>query len=136
MLGWRVGIAHPTKPNRRIAGIWLRDAALATSGSGKQYFHHRGKRYGHVIDPRTGEPAGDMLSLSIVTPRAVDADALATGLFVNGRDWAREFAETSVAESNDVISLMMVVAGSRQDDVDVQTVGHWDWVDPPLATQE
>lgn len=129
--GWMVGIAHPTKPNRRIAGIWLRDAALATSGSGKQFFHHHGKRYGHVIDPRTGEPAGDMLSLSIITPDAIDADALATGLFVNGREAAREFAE-----SNNSVPLIMVSPGTRQDSVDVQTVGHWDWVDPPLGTQE
>lgn len=129
--GWKVGIAHPTKPNRRIAGIWLLDAALATSGSGKQFFHHQGKRHGHVIDPRTGQPAGDMLSLSIVTPQAVDADALATGLFVNGRDAARAFAET-----NDSIPLIMVSSGTRQDSVDVQTVGHWNWVDPPLGTQK
>lgn len=129
--GWKVGIAHPTKPSRRIAGIWLRNAALATSGSGKQFFHHHGKRYGHVIDPRTGEPAGDMLSLSIVTPQAVDADALATGLFVNGRDAARAFAE-----KNDSVPLIMVSSGARQDSVDVQTVGLWNWVDPPLGTQE
>ncbi|TWU15260.1 Thiamine biosynthesis lipoprotein ApbE precursor [Allorhodopirellula heiligendammensis] len=129
--GWKVGIAHPTKPNRRIAGIWLHDAALATSGSGKQFFHHRGKRYGHVIDPRTGEPAGDMLSLSVITPQAVDADALATGLFVNGCDAARAFGE-----ANGPIPLVMVVAGTRQDSVDVQTVGHFDWVDPPQGTQQ
>lgn len=128
--GWKVGIAHPTKPNRRIAGIWLIDAALGTSGSGKQFFHHRGKRYGHVIDPRTGQPAGDMLSISVVTPQAVDADALATGLFVNGRERAREFAE-----ANGPMPLIMVAAGTRQDAVDVQTVGDWTWVDPPLATQ-
>lgn len=128
--GWKVGIAHPTKPNRRIAGIWLVDAALATSGSGKQFFHHRGKRYGHVIDPRTGQPAGDMLSISVVTSQAVDADALATGLFVNGRDRAREFAE-----ANGPMPLIMVAAGTRQDAVDVETVGDWMWVDPPLATQ-
>ncbi len=129
--GWKVGIAHPTKPNRRIAGVWLHDAALATSGSGKQFFHHRGKRYGHVIDPRTGQPAGDMLSLSVVTPQAVDADALATGLFVNGRERAREFAE-----ANESMPLIIVVAGTRQDAVDVETVGDWNWVDPPLGTQE
>ncbi|TWT67133.1 Thiamine biosynthesis lipoprotein ApbE precursor [Allorhodopirellula solitaria] len=126
--GWKVGIAHPTKPNRRIAGFWLCDAALATSGSGKQFFHHRGKRYGHVIDPRSGEPAGDMLSLSVITPRAIDADALATGLFVNGREQA-----TAYAEANGSMPVLLVVPGERQDAVDVETVGHWDWVDPPLG---
>lgn len=124
--GWMVGIAHPTKPNRRIAGIWLRDAALATSGSGKQFFHHRGKRYGHVIDPRTGQPAGDLLSLSVLTERARDADALATGLFVMGGEKAQRFAESAGG-----LPLITVSAGRRQDDVTIHTVGQWDWADPP-----
>ena len=83
-MGWPIGISHPTKPKRRLAGVWLRDQALATSGSGKQFFHHRGKRYGHVIDPRTGFPAGDLASLTIITASAADADACSTGLFVSG----------------------------------------------------
>ena len=84
-LGWAVGIAHPTKPKRRLGGIWLRNRALATSGSGKQFFHHRGRRYGHVIDPRTGYPAGDLMSLTVIMESAADADACATGFFVAGQ---------------------------------------------------
>lgn len=125
--GWLVGLAHPTKPNRRLAGIWLRDAALATSGSGKQFFHHRGQRYGHVIDPRTGQPAGDLLSLSLVTDRAVDADALATGLFVMGRDRATQFA---MAETP-TLPLILVADAPRQDDVAIATTGNWDWMEAP-----
>ena len=55
-LSWLAVGGHPTKPNRRLGSIWLKDQALATSGSGKQFFHHQGRRYGHVIDPRTGWP--------------------------------------------------------------------------------
>lgn len=88
--GWLVGLAHPTKPSRRVGGLWLCDQALATSGSGKQFFHHRGKRYGHVLDPTTGQPAGDLLSLTLVAESAADADALATGLFVMGEAKAIE----------------------------------------------
>jgi thiamine biosynthesis lipoprotein len=126
--GWKVGLAHPTKPQRRIAGIWLHNAALATSGSGKQFFHHRGQRYGHVIDPRSGQPAGDLLSLSVLTQRAIDADALATGLFVIGKERARE-----IAESAQSLPLIMVAADKRQDAVEVETVGSWQWVDPPAS---
>ena len=126
--GWKVGLAHPTKPQRRIAGIWLHNAALATSGSGKQFFHHRGQRYGHVIDPRSGQPAGDLLSLSVLTQRAIDADALATGLFVIGKEHARE-----IAESAQSLPLIMVAADKRQDAVEVETVGSWQWVDPPAS---
>lgn len=130
--GWLIGLAHPTKPNRRLAGIWLRDAALATSGSGKQFFHHRGQRYGHVIDPRTGQPAGDLLSLSLVTERAVDADALATGLFVMGRERATQFA---IAETP-ALPLILVADAPRQDDVSIGTTGNWNWAEPPEGPGE
>lgn len=124
--GWMVGLSHPTKPQHRIAGIWLRDAALGTSGSGKQFFHHRGKRFGHVIDPRTGYPAGDLLSLSVVTRHATDADALATGLFVMGREKASRFAKAAGE-----LPVILVAAGQRQDTVEVESIGIWDWAEPP-----
>ncbi len=82
--GWRVGIEHPLRPGVRLGELRLCDAALATSGSGKQFFHHRGQRVGHVLDPRTGRPAGNMLSITVITRSAVDADALATACFVEG----------------------------------------------------
>lgn len=131
--GWLVGIAHPTKPKRRLAGIWLCNAALSTSGSGKQFFHYRGKRYGHVIDPRTGHPAGDLLSITLVCDRAVDADALATGLFVMGREAAIEFASTA---ANRVVRerempLILVAGAERQDEVRIETRGDWNWAEPP-----
>ena len=70
----------------------MRDVALATSGSGKQHFHFRGRRYGHVLDPRLGYPAGDFLSLSLLAPEATDADALATGLFVGNQETIARYA--------------------------------------------
>lgn len=125
--GWMVGLAHPTKPNRRLAGLWLHNAALATSGSGKQFFHHRGKRYGHVIDPRTGQPAGDLLSLSLMADHAVDADALATGLFVMGREKAVQFA----GQSTPALPLILVADAARQNEVTITTTGRWNWAEPP-----
>jgi len=82
--GWRVGIEHPLRPRVRLGELRLCDAALATSGSGKQFFHHHGMRMGHVLDPRLGRPAGDMLSLTVISETAMDADALATACFVQG----------------------------------------------------
>src|SRR5690606_5309367 len=82
----RVGIEHPLRPGMRLGELRLRDAALATSGSGKQFFHHRGQRIGHVLDPRLGRPSGDMLSITVVTESAIDADALATACFIEGRE--------------------------------------------------
>ncbi len=95
--GWKVAIEHPLIAGQRLGGLRLRNEALGTSGSGKQFFHHQGKRLGHVIDPRTGWPAGEMLSLTILTPNATDADSLATGLFVMGLNEPASLTERLVA---------------------------------------
>ncbi|WP_084422315.1 FAD:protein FMN transferase [Rubripirellula obstinata] len=122
--GWAVGIAHPTKPKDRIAGVWLKNQSLATSGSGKQFFHHRGKRFGHVIDPRSGWPAGDLLSLTVIMNSATDADACATGLFVLGSD---QFADH---RQNDWWPPMVTVSPApRQNEVSIDSHGDILWVD-------
>ena len=127
-LGWGVGLAHPSKPKRRLAGLWLRDRALATSGSGKQFFHHRGRRYGHVIDPRTGYPAGDLLSLTVLARSARDADACATGLFVAGSD-----ATAKWSTEDWMPPLISVRQGKWQDAVDVQWSGEIQWMEAPAV---
>ncbi|TVP99825.1 MAG: FAD:protein FMN transferase [Planctomycetaceae bacterium] len=82
--GWRVALEHPLRTGIRLGEVRLRDQALSTSGSGKQFFHWRGRRLGHVLDPRTGYPTGDMLSLTVLTESGTDADALSTACFVEG----------------------------------------------------
>ncbi|MEN0111108.1 MAG: FAD:protein FMN transferase, partial [Planctomycetota bacterium] len=52
--GWQAGVRHPLAPDRRLAEFTLHNEAFSTSGSGTQFFEHEGRRYGHVIDPRTG----------------------------------------------------------------------------------
>lgn len=81
---WKIAIEHPLRPGRRLMEIEVENAAIATSGSGNQFFHYQGKRIGHVIDPRNGRPAGDALSMTIQTKNATDADAYSTACFVDG----------------------------------------------------
>jgi thiamine biosynthesis lipoprotein len=100
--------------------------ALATSGSGKQFFHHRGQRFGHVIDPRSGYPAGDMLSLTVLMASAADADACATGMFVTGSTAIRELADEEWLPT-----MIVVRPGSRQDAVEIECIGDAPWVDDP-----
>jgi len=83
--GWRVGLRHPLRPGRRLATITLHDQALGTSGSGTQFFIDRGRRIGHILDPRSGLPAEGVVSATVIAESAADADALATALFVLGR---------------------------------------------------
>ena len=93
--GWSVGVRHPLFPARRLAEIRLRDQALSTSGTLTQSFRHRGRRYGHIVDPRTGWPADTGLySATVVAPTAADADALSTALLVMGRQAALDFCHT------------------------------------------
>ena len=62
----------------------MRRGAIATSGDTSWYFDQDGRRYHHIFDPRTGEPAGRSIAVTVIAERAIDADALATGLFVLG----------------------------------------------------
>lgn len=80
--GWPIGLSHPVLPGVRLAHFHLRDGALGTSGSGRQGFYHEGKRYGHIIDPRTGWPQSDFLSTTVISPSAALSDALATAFYV------------------------------------------------------
>jgi thiamine biosynthesis lipoprotein len=81
---WAVEIAHPREPDRRLGKIQLRRGAIATSGDSSWYFDQGGVRYHHIFDPRTGEPARASVAVTVIAERAIDADALATGLFVLG----------------------------------------------------
>lgn len=90
---WTVALKHPFRSEELIEHIPLRNQSLGTSGSGKQFFHFGGKRYSHIIDPRTGWPAEQMMSVTVICPSCAIADALATGLFVMGVEAANEFCE-------------------------------------------
>jgi thiamine biosynthesis lipoprotein len=89
--GWPVGLRNPLLPQRRLGTILLRDQALATSGTAVQHFRFEGKRYGHIIDPRTGWPVENMLSVTVLAPTAAEADALSTAFFVGGVELAERY---------------------------------------------
>lgn len=89
--GWPVGIRNPLFPTERLATVVLKNCALSTSGSGVQHFRYGGRRYGHILDPRTGLPVEGMLSVTVVAPTAAVADALSTAFFVAGVEKAREY---------------------------------------------
>ena len=92
--GWTVGVSNPLRPGRRLAEIRLRDRALATSGSAKQFFRYKGRRYSHILDPRNGQPASEgVLSATVLAPTATLADALSTAVFVLGPERSRELLD-------------------------------------------
>ena len=108
--GWRIDLVSPLVDGRAIAGLWLRNAALGTSGAGEQFFIVDGERYGHVIDPRTGWPASGVVSASVVASDAASADALSTAFLIGGIDLARRYC----AEHRDVLALITPDDGSER----------------------
>lgn len=86
--GWRIRIQHPYNPADSIGEIRLNHGGLGTSAATFQYFVYKGRKYGHVLDPRTGHPAEGTASASVMAPSSAEADALSTAAFVLG---AKEF---------------------------------------------
>jgi FAD:protein FMN transferase len=80
--GWTVAIADGRRPDARLGTIVLSDQALSTSGIGRQSFTIDGRRYGHIIDPRSGAPSDACVQSSVVAPSAAVSEALSTAFFV------------------------------------------------------
>ena len=91
--GWPVGIGNPLFTSKRLGTVVVTDCAMATSGSNIQFFRHGGKKYGHILDPRTGWPVETMLSVTVLAPTATLADALSTAFYVLGTEATIEFCE-------------------------------------------
>lgn len=90
---WIVGIRHPDDRARVISRIPLEDAALSTSGDYERYFDEGGRRYHHIINPKTGRSAGALRSVTIIGPDATLTDGLSTSVFVLGPERGLELVE-------------------------------------------
>lgn len=84
--GWPVAVRHPGDDARTLGTVRLRDAGLGTSAATFQYFVYNDKKYGHLLDPRTGWPAEGTAAASVVAPTGAAADALSTAFFVLGAE--------------------------------------------------
>jgi thiamine biosynthesis lipoprotein len=83
---WSVGIAHPRERGTLFAALQLDGGSIVTSGDYQRFFDLEGVRYHDILDPATGLPARGSIAITVIAPTAMDADALATGLFVLGPD--------------------------------------------------
>jgi len=80
---WRIGIRNP-RGKGVVAVLEIREGAVSTSGDYERFFIRGGKRYHHILDPRSGYPAEGIWSATVVAEEGVLADALSTALFVSG----------------------------------------------------
>ncbi|MBM3259072.1 MAG: FAD:protein FMN transferase [Candidatus Sericytochromatia bacterium] len=83
---WQFGIRHPRREAALLGVLALASGSISTSGDAERGFWRDGVRYGHVVDPRTGQPVRDCLSVTVTGPSAEVADALSTTLYVLGPD--------------------------------------------------
>jgi thiamine biosynthesis lipoprotein len=82
---WRLGIQDPRGPaNQIFASMEVSDSTFSTAGDYERFFIKDGRRYHHILDPATGEPARASRSVTILTASAAVADGLDTGIFIMG----------------------------------------------------
>ena len=82
---WRVGLQNPDKSEEAVTIMNIQDVAVATSGNYERYFSDEAK-VSHIADPRTGYPSGNLISSTVIAETAMDADALATSVFILGEE--------------------------------------------------
>jgi FAD:protein FMN transferase len=93
--GWPIAIKHPWEPDRRLGTIFLENQALGTSAATYQYFEYKGRKLGHLLDPRTGWPAETVAQVSVIAPTAAEADALSTAFFVLGLEATKQYCQAN-----------------------------------------
>jgi len=90
---WYVGIKHPRAADKTAVKLPLSNESISTSGDYERYFIEEGVRYHHIINPKTGDSARKVVSVSIIGKDATYVDALSTTVFVKGLQAGMAFIE-------------------------------------------
>lgn len=93
---WRIGIRHPRLPDTTMAEVVLHNEALASSGDYERCIEIGGKRYCHILDPRTGWPCEGLAAVSVLAPQCLVAGTVATTAMLKGRDGIPWLAATGL----------------------------------------
>ncbi|MDX1964993.1 MAG: FAD:protein FMN transferase [Pirellulales bacterium] len=115
---WWIGVRDPYLPDQRILEVNLRNRAAGTSGAAVQHFWHQGKRYGHILDPRTGWPAETALSATVLAPTSAMADAISTACYVLGAEGAAELLATQPG-----VAALIFSPGKKASEWELTTLG-------------
>lgn len=105
---WEIALRNPFRPETPLGVIRVRNRGLGTSGGAFQQFEAEGRIYGHILDPRTGEPAHGPASVTVLAPTAADADALSTAFYLLGPEAARDHVAR-----NPEVGVVIVLAGDQ-----------------------
>ncbi len=90
---WKIGVSNPFKAHKMIKVLKLRHGAVATSGSNEKFTEIDGKRYSHIIDPKTGWPSTGLTSVTVSGSSAEFANFLSTSIMVLGHKYGKKLIE-------------------------------------------
>jgi thiamine biosynthesis lipoprotein ApbE len=110
---WRIGIRHPRKPGELLGVIELSERGVSTSGDYENFFEVDGRKYCHIIDPKTGRPVQGIMSVTVIAKNTTEADALSTALFPLGAEKGLRLVER--LDGVDAI----IVTGYKEDDMKI-----------------
>ena len=130
---WRIGVRHPTSAGVIAAIETDGDESVFTSGNYERFFDFEGKRYHHIIDPRSGYPANNTISVTVIHHNAATADAAATALFIAGVDeWpqiAQQMGIDKVMLIDEALTIYMTPQMAQRihieiDDAQIEIIGN------------
>ncbi len=122
---YAVSIRNPLDKEKSCGVIRILNKSVATSGNYERYVTFGGRNYTHIVNPKTGMPVEDMLSVTVLTSRAVDADLLSTSIFAGGLP----MADKLYRELPDTQFLVMIRSAEGQEGFDIHKYGDaWDSV--------
>ena len=111
--GARIRVADPRDRSRPVAAFEISGGSVSTSGDSERSLVAGGRRIGHLLDPRTGRPARDFGSATVVAPTGLVADVLSTALFVAGPERGPALSERLRREGIEHRFLFLVAADGR-----------------------
>jgi thiamine biosynthesis lipoprotein len=88
--GWRITVQDPLDSDKAATSVYLKDNSLSTSGGYEKFFEAGGRRYSHIMDPRTGSPVQGVVAVSVVCPRTLDSEIWAKPFYILGRTWTQQ----------------------------------------------
>jgi len=92
--GWKIGIRSPYNKDETIEEFLINDESLSTSSVSEQFLERKGKKYGHIFNPKTGRPVDtNIVSSTVICKTATESDALSTSFFVLGIDKTKEYCK-------------------------------------------
>tara|TARA_R110001583_G_scaffold1202_5_gene10060 strand:- start:15976 stop:17019 length:1044 start_codon:yes stop_codon:yes gene_type:complete len=125
---WKIGIINPKQKGKVFSWLNINETAVVTSGNYEKFVTINGQRYSHIIDPRTGYPVKGLSSVSIICPNAELADALATSVFVLGK-------EKGIELINKLKGIECLIITDKQELFTSENL-HLDYIQKPIANHK